>query len=348
MRGGMAQVSPEDVIDEVRAGRLRPVYVVVGEERFFRQRVVEAVRLAVVGGTGPSLNEDQFIAGEVDARSVIAAARTLPMFGTRRLVLVRGLERWDARAETEGEAGKGNKPLDQLAEYAASPSPSTTLLLVADKLDSRRRLITGAKKDGCLVTCAALPRHALAGWVRERAREHQHAISPQAAELLAELVGSDLCAIADAIERVELFVGQGAELTESAIAECVANLQPASVWDLVNAVGRRDAPRALGALGRVFEPGAGPRLVGLLAWSARQLIRFGSARRAGLSPDEAAKRAGVPPFKVREINEQLRHLPLERAEQWLEVLAQIDLDLKGGSRLPQRAVLESAVLSFCR
>ena len=102
------------------------------------------------------------------------------------------------------------------------------------------------------------------------------------------------------------------------------------------------------ALGRVFEPGGGPRLVGLLAWSARQLIRFASARRAGASPDDAAKQAGVPPFKVREITEQLRHLPLERAERWLETLAQVDFDVKGGSRLPQRAVLEAAVLDFCR
>ncbi len=125
------------------------------------------------------------------------------------------------------------------------------------------------------------------------------------------------------------------------------DLQPATVWDLVGAVGRRDAGAALAALERVFEPGAGPRLVGLLCWSTRQLIRFASARRAGLSAEDAARQAGVPPFKLREISEQLRHLPLERAERWLGALAQVDLDLKGGSRLPQKAVLETALLAFC-
>jgi DNA polymerase-3 subunit delta len=165
---------------------------------------------------------------------------------------------------------------------------------------------------------------------------------------MAELVGSDLCALADALERVELFAGKGAELSEEAVLECVANMQPATVWDLVGAVGRRDAGAALAALDRVFEPGGGPRLVGLLCWSTRQLIRFASARRAGLSPDDAARQAGVPPFKVRELNDQLRQLPLERAERWLETLAQVDLDVKGGSKLPQKAVLETALLAFCR
>jgi DNA polymerase-3 subunit delta len=350
----MPQLSPEQAVSEAQTGRLRPVYLIAGEERYFRQLVLRAMRDAVVGPGGASLNEDQFVAGEVDARTVLAAARTLPMFGPRRLVVVRDLERWEAKADDdEGSEGRSeakgvvHKPLDQLAEYAAAPSDRTTLLLLADKLDNRRRLVNLARKDGFLVVCASLPRALLAGWVRDRAREHGHSMSARAADLLAELVGSDLCALGDAIERVELFVGKQAELSEEAVLTCVANLQPATVWDLVGAVGRRDAGAALAALERVFEPGGGPRLVGLLCWSTRQLIRFASARRAGLSADDAARQAGVPPFKVRELSDQLRHLPLERAERWLETLAQVDLDVKGGSRLPQKAVLETALIAFC-
>lgn len=346
----MPQLTPEQAVEEARTGRLRPVYLIAGEERYFRQQVLQAMRTAVVGPGGASLNEDQFVAGEVDTRTVVAAARTLPMFGPRRLVVVRDLERWEGKADEDAEEARGvvHKPLDQLAEYAAAPSDRTTLLLLADKLDNRRRLVNVARKDGFLVVCAALARGMLPGWIRDRAREHGHKVSARAADLMAELVGSDLCALADALERVELYAGKGAELTEEAVVTCVANMQPATVWDLVGAVGRRDAGAALAALDRVFEPGGGPRLVGLLCWSIRQLIRFASARRAGLSPDDAARQAGVPPFKVRELNDQLRQLPLERAERWLETLAQVDLDVKGGSKLPQKAVLETALLAFCR
>jgi DNA polymerase III subunit delta len=345
----VSQLTPEQAIEEATSGRLRPVYLVLGEELLFRQQVLSALRKAVVGDGGASLNEDQFTAGEVDVKSVIAAARTLPMFGVRRLVTVRGLERWD-KGDAEEKEGKGvvHKPLDQLAEYAVGAPDTTTLLLLADKLDNRRRLVALAKKEGFLVACSSLPMHALPAWVQKRAREHGHTLGAAAAQLLAELCGSDLSVVCDALERVELFVGQGAELTEAAVLQCVANMQPGSVWDLVNAVGRRDAGGALSALDRVFEPGQGPRLVGLLCWSARQLIRFGAARRAGLSADDAARQAGVPPFKVRELEGQLRQLTLDRAERWLEALAQLDVDLKGGSKMPQKALLESALLGFCR
>jgi len=345
----MPQLSVERAVEEAKAGNLRPVYLVAGEELFFRQQVVAALREAVVGEGGPSLNEDQFVAGEVDVKTVLSAARTLPMFGVRRLVTVRSLERWD-KGDADDKEAKGvvQKPLDQLADYAANAPPSTTLLLIADKLDNRRRLMASAKRDGFLVVCAPLPAAALGGWVQQRARQHGHPLGSGAAALLAELCGSDLSVLSDALERVELFVGQGAEVTEAAVLECVANMQPGNVWDLVSAVGRRDAGAALAALDRVFEPGAGPRLVGLLCWSARQLIKFGSARREGLSADEAAVRAGAPPFKGRELNDQLRQLSLDRAERWLEALAQLDFDLKGGSRLPQKALLETALLGFCR
>ena len=321
---GVPQLTPEQAIEEALSGRLRPVYLVLGEELFFRQQVVGAMRKAVVGDGGASLNEDQFVAGEVDARAAVAAARTLPMFGVRRLVTVRGIDRWDkGDAEEKETKGVVSKPLDVLADYAAAAADTTTLLLIADKLDNRRRLVSLAKKDGFLVVCASPPPHALPAWVRARAREHGFTLGPNAPELLAELCGADLSVLSDALERVELFVGKGNELTEAAVLECVANMQPGSVWDLVSAVGRRDAGAALAALDRVFEPGGGPRLVGLLCWSARQLIRFGSARRAGLSPEEAATRAGAPPFKARELNDQLRLLSLDRAERWLETLAQV-------------------------
>ena len=104
----MPQLTPEQAIAEAQAGRLRPVYLIAGEERYFRQQVLRAMRDAVLGPGGASLNEDQFVAGEVEARTVVAAARTLPMFGPRRLVVLRDLERWEGKGDDE-EDGKSEQ-----------------------------------------------------------------------------------------------------------------------------------------------------------------------------------------------------------------------------------------------
>ena len=158
--------------------------------------------------------------------------------------------------------------------------------------------------------------------------------------MLAELAGPELSTVADALERVCLYVGEGETITEEAVAECVVRVRPTTVWELVGAVGKRDAGSALAALERVYDPhDRGLRLVGVLAWSARQLLRFESAMQSGARPEEAAKRAGAPPFKARELAAQVRSIPRQDLEQWLVLLARVDLALKGGSKRLPKAVL---------
>jgi DNA polymerase-3 subunit delta len=154
--------------------------------------------------------------------------------------------------------------------------------------------------------------------------------------------------VADAVERLCLYAGEGAEVTEEHVAECLVRLRTATIWELVDAVGRRDVGRALTTLHDVYDPqDRGIRLVGVLAWSARQLVKFESATRAGLAPEEAARRAGAPPFKARELARQARRIPRAELERWLETLSGVDLALKGGSKRPAKAVLEHAILELC-
>jgi len=337
-------MTPEQALEEARQGKLRPVYLIAGEEQHRQTEVLRALEQAALAGGTPGLNEDHLMAGEVPVDAVVSACRTLPMMAKTRLVVVRSLERWEPRGK-----GQSAEALDRLAAYAAEPSPSTVLLMVAGKLDARRKLVTTAKKGGFLVSCEPLSPRALPAWVADAARAHDNPLAPGVAELIAELAGPELSAVADALERVCLYVGAGAEVTEDAVAECIVRLRPATVWELVGAVGRRDVGAALSTLDSVYDPhDRGLRLVGVLAWSTRQLLKFEAATRAGLPPPEAAKRAGAPPFKARELAEQVKLVPRRDLERWLETLAGVDFALKGGSRRPPKAVLEYAILAMCQ
>lgn len=337
-------MTPEQALQECESGQLRPVYLLVGPEQHQQSRVIRALREATLKGGAPGLNDDEWVASEIGVDAVLAAARTLPMLTPRRWVLVRALERW----EPKGDAGKSADALDRLFEYAKNPAPSAVLVLASAKLDSRRRLMQLAKKDGFAVECETLSQNALAAWVSREARAHGQRLAPGVAELIAELAGPELSFVADALERVCLYAGPGSEVTEQDVGECIVKLRPATVWELVEAVGRRDLGRALKALAEVYDPSdRGLKLVGLLAWSARQLLRFQSSMAQNQSPAEAAKRAGAPPFKARELAAQAQRVPRPVLERWLETLSRVDLALKGGSRRPPQAVLEQAIVSMC-
>ena len=98
-------------------------------------------------------------------RERVMAARTVPMMANRRFVLLRGAERWDA--------SDGSSPFDALAEYAANPVPSTCMVIVASKIDGRRKLAVLARKQGFLVACEPLDSRSLPDWIVEQCVSRQ-------------------------------------------------------------------------------------------------------------------------------------------------------------------------------
>ncbi|HKY38142.1 MAG TPA: DNA polymerase III subunit delta [Polyangiaceae bacterium] len=341
-------MTPDQALAEAAKGELRPVYLVAGEEAYLATQVVAALKTAAGKGGVTGLNEDAFQAGEADVDRVLAAAATLPMMAKRRFVLVRGLERWEPKAGAKEGTATDKEPLEKLLDYAKAPSPSTVMVL-AGALDKRRKLYTQAKSDGFLVACEPLARVDLPVFIERRVAERGCKISRGVADLLAELTGPELAPVVDAIERLCLYVGDGREISEDAVSTCIVRLRSASVWELVGAVGRRDAGSALSALADVYDPqDRGLRLLGILAWSTRQLLRFESALREGAAPEQAATRAGAPPFKARELSQQVKALSRAELERWPELLARLDLELKGGSKRPPQAILEAAILKLCQ
>jgi DNA polymerase-3 subunit delta len=220
-------------------------------------------------------------------------------------------------------------------------------VLVSGKLDARRKLVLAAKKEGFLVECSAPPRNGIPSWLGRRARERGKTLAPGVAELLAEIAGPELSRLDDAIERLSLYVGDAAEIDDDAVADCIVGVKASSVWELTAAVARKDLGAALGTLSSVYDPkDRGLPLVGTLAWSTRQLIKFQAGSARGLSPGDAAKYAGAPPFKANDLAAQSRALPARELRRWLLTIASVDLALKGGSKRTPLAVLESALITL--
>ncbi len=307
------------------------------------------LRAAALGGGIPAFNEDKFSAGEVPIDKILAAARTVPMMAPRRFVWIRGAERWDASLEEDGGSGKRESPLDRLADYAAAPVDSTCLVVVAAKLDGRRRLTAVAKKLKLLVSCESLDGASLLSWIERQCASTGLSIGREVAQLVAELAGTDLARLFDAIERLGLFVGNSQPITEEAVSECVARVRTSDTWALVDAVAKRDVGGALVLLADTYDSrDRGLPLLGALAWSIRQLARFQIAVEGGASTDEAARHAGVfQPHRARELAQKGRAFGSRELERWLFVLAETDVALKS-SRRPADAILEDMLTRLCR
>ena len=327
--------SLNDVTKRASEGSLDLVYVLVGTERLLIERAVDAVRQAVDSMGAPGFNVEVFDGKGLEAARVISAARTLPMMSDMRLVLVRHV---DAMTPTEQT---------NLAEYLDDPSDSTCLLLTATKLDGRAKLAKASKKSGFLIDAKPLRGRELREFIRAEGTAREHHIAPQAIEALLDAVGDDLAAIDDAMERLSLFVGAGQRIDAEAVMTCVTRIRVESIWSLVDAIGLKDRRKGIAAAQSLLDDREPPlRLLSMVARQLRIVARMREALSEGLRPQDAAKRAGAPPFKAGDLTESARRFTAESLGEAFTLIADTDRALKGSKRPPD-VILQDAVLALC-
>ena len=322
---------------DFRADKLEPVYVLASAEPLLVDRAVAALRDRVVPEALRAFNLDAMDGKGLAAARILAAARTVPMMAERRLVLVR-----EIAAMTAAELGG-------LIEYLDDPCPSTVLVASASKVDRRLKFFAAAGKKGWLHELSA-PRD-LAGWVGSEAAERKVQIRPDAVRRLVDAVGADLARLALALDQLALYAGARA-ISVDDVDDLVADTRERSVFELTDAIGAADRPRALGAVAALVDQRQSPiGVVSMLARHIRQLSLYRAGATSGMGKQELARLLAVPPFVVDKLGRQADRFPDAAIDRAIAAVSLTDRALKGehewqktlGRGLTDRLLLEDVV-----
>jgi DNA polymerase-3 subunit delta len=263
---------------------------------------------ATFEGESPGFNLAVFSADGADA--ALDQARTQPMLARRRAVVIRDMEK----------ASVGL--LDALLAYAENPNPSTVLILSGSKLpgpvggiDRGRRLFNRVKSSGSAERFRSRDQRP-AQFVEHRVRELGVSLDHGAASLLVQLVGSDLGLLSNEVDKLVNHIGGSGRIQRSHIEEVCSLVAEAVVWELTDAIVSRDPDRGLCAAYRMLDhsgggAGATHRLLALITWQVRQLLRLQASLRSG--EEMPAEWRRVPRQKLAMAQRQLKAKPLDPA-----------------------------------
>jgi DNA polymerase-3 subunit delta len=317
-----------DLETAIAKGELAPVYVLSGEELLV-SRVAARLKAALVTPVTQAFNCDVLEAKQSSATAILNAARTLPMMGKTRLVVVR---------DVEALAADG---LGALVPYLADPAPSTVLVLIAHKVDGRLKFFQAAKKAGFHHVLEA-PRQ-LAPWLVAEAKRRDAQLLPDAARRLVEVAGKDLGRLASALDSLSLYAGERA-IGPDDVDSLIADTSERNVFELCDAVSEGNRRRALVAVAKLMEQKESSVGVAImLARHFRQvfLARELTERREG----DLARALGVPPFAVDKLVAHGKRVSAQALPRAYRMLARADRDLKGSAKsaLGERIILERLV-----
>ena len=323
-------------------GAFSGIFILEGEEVYLRDLALQRLEAAVFPEGRDSLNFERLTAGDVRGGEVCNTAQTLPMFATRRMIIV-------SRAQAFSAADWAS-----LATYVDNPEPATVLVLCADSLDKRLKPIKAlidAAGTGHVVL-EAPPSHELAGWIEKRAAAKGMAVGREVAGEISASIGGSLQQLDNTLERVALYVGakpgDRVPVRSADVREVVPDVRVRSVFELVDQIMRRDAAGALLTARLLMEEGESPiGINAMLARQARQLLGLSDVGSDGEAAREAARLVGVPPFKVAEVSRTARGFTVRRLRHLLLRVAQTDAKLKS-SRLDESVWMESLIFDLCR
>ena len=315
-----------DIDSELRGGKLRPVYIFYGPERFPIQTTLGIIRQFF---SKQGVEPDRFTAGVHPLSHIMGTLRTPNLLAPKRLVIVDEVD--DFKKED----------WDSLREYAENPVPEAVLLLIGTSIGAA--VARGWPVTASLLESKSLYPNQVPGWINMEARRMGIKISMEAAQMLSDAVGSDLGSLSQALEKLTLFAGKTALITPEAVQKIVGVSREENVFALTRALGDRNAAKAVLSLKHLLEQGEMPvRVLGMVARNVRLLAKAQALLQEGCSERDLASKLKVHPFFVKEYVSQARQWPKEGWSRRFRQLYTCDRSLKS-SPIRGSAILEKTI-----
>jgi DNA polymerase-3 subunit delta len=323
---------------------LQPAYLLTGTDRPKIETAVQRLR--------GHFERDAVVAvaaTDVTGDDVVALCNAGSLFGSRRLVLV---DRVDGLRRDDGRRSSGWKAADTAAveAYLGAPAPDLVLALVAEELGAKSAFARAVAAVGDVLEYT-VPKRGLTTWVADRLAQLGVRADAEACAALVALVGDDPVALANEMEKIAAWAA-GEPVGQRDVEALVAPTRQTPMFALTDAWGARNAERLLEAADEILaRSDRAPRedvarIAGALGGHVGRVRQLKRLAATGVRPREAATQLRMHPFHAEKVGRQAEAFGETELEDVVVRLADLDLALKGQSRLAPELELQRALVDL--
>ncbi|HHW07676.1 MAG TPA: DNA polymerase III subunit delta [Clostridia bacterium] len=335
------------ILADIRRGRIAPVYLLAGEGAYFKEQVLYCLEEKLLENGADDVNYEVFDGEAVLLSTVLESAWLVPMFGAKRLVVVKNAPWFDGKGT--GKETAGSKEADELLlSYLQEPSPTTCLVfLTASNPDKRKKVYKELAAKGVVWESRPLAGTALKDFVKDWLAGRGKNISPAALEHIVTRDQGDLGLLVQELEKLVLYLGDKGEVGPEDVEAIMSFPEQYSIFALTDAVGAKESAAALWHLRAMLRTGEQPLMIlGMLARQFR-LILYGQAlAEEGYSQENIARQMQVHPYAVKKALAQSRYYRRQELIEALAKLLDVDVAIKRGQGEPAN-LLEQVILELC-
>ena len=312
-------------------------YILYGQDDFSLRQAVRKIK-ADLGNPEMLISNTSNLDGQrLTLNELKNQCHAMPFLSSYRLIIVDGLLQHFEAKQIKSRTGKGARKSHKKLEgwedmnSCIKQMPDTTVLVLIDGgIKVNNPLLKQLSPLAKVMTFPLLRGEKLKSWIEQRTREEGGSITSQSVNLLTELIGGDLWAMNNEIQKLVLY-RQGQAIDEDDVRQMVGYARETSIFPLVDAVLEGKGGIAQGILHHLYQEGEASTYI--LSMITRQFRLIAQARELehGLSQQQIKDRLGLAPnYPLNRLLAQAKSYSFNEIKGAYDKLLETDLAIKTG------------------
>ncbi len=326
----------KQLVTDIKNKNLKPIYFLMGEEPYYIDKVSDFIENNVLSEEEKGFNQAILYGRDISVEDIVSTAKRYPMMAEYQVVIIK-------------EAQDLSRQIEKLAAYAENPQPTTILVVnyKYKKIDKRKSLYKTLKKTGVIYESKKLYENQVADWIRRVLSPKGYSITPKAAQMLVEFLGTDLSKINNELEKLKIILPKESQITPELIEENIGISKDFNNFELRKAIGDRNTIKAHRIVNYFAEnPKDNPIVVtvSLLFNFFSQLLQFHGLK--DKSPRAVASKLKINPYFVNEYATAAKNYPMKKVSAVISILRDFDVKSKGvgANSVPQGDLLKELLV----
>lgn len=227
-----SSISFNSVMQNLKKGEYSNLYYLYGEEPYFIDCITDYIENNALAEEERDFNQIVLYGLETTMQCVVDNARSYPMMAERRVVIVKEC----------ASLFKDENSCSMLEDYLRKPSPATILVFTNKngKLDRRTKLAGQIEKCGVLFESKAVKESQVLGFISDYLSARGKSIDNKNCNLILEAVGTDLCRIANELDKLAVAAGQENIVSSFLIEKIIGINKDFNLWEFRKALSEKD------------------------------------------------------------------------------------------------------------
>jgi DNA polymerase III subunit delta len=310
----------QDIEKQLKQKKILPVYYLFGEDSYSVEIIFDAIEKAVQPFITSDFDKEVLYGENQSFTNIIGLASTFPFGSEKKLIIVK-----------QAEKLKEKKEKKEIVSYFESPADFTVLVFLHEGTitNTASEPYKTLADKGFLFETKELKGKSLIDWLISAVEKNGKTISYDNAQLLTDISGENRNTLESQLEKIFIYIGDTKEITIDSIRGLSTSLKQYTIFDLQNAIGKKNKSAALKVLFNLLKNGMEPiQVVAMLNKYFTSLARLNELVATNTNEFQVARIMGTHPFYLKDYHSARRIYSDKHLTDAFSALLKADLSIK--------------------